>query len=404
MHWYIGYTARKAESSVRSAAQRIFSPVACLGFSFLVESREKMAEGDQGEEVIAPKKMKNTERESLFPHRRHKEGNQEDEEDDDELKVPYKTTTARFGIDYTKTDSMHSSDDIHGSYDVSLNGSADYTVWSKFLPVSWILSLFPPNVPRAVQLLRKENLAVPACYLCVGILQGLVGPFTNVYPLFINASEAQQATISNIRTLPATFKLAFGFLSDNIPLAGYRRKSYMFVGWAVSSMSMLLLLAFSDLGRHYVDDGTGKMKAVPNEGAPSIPFLSACLLLFGTGYWLADVMGDSIVAEKSKLEPEHSRGQLQSTCYACRFFGVMVAAPLSSVLYSTFGPQLVIKLMALMPMSMLPFIYNFYELKDMEIKSTKEQCGEIWKTVCSRAVWQPMGFVRQLSGITCTIA
>ena len=25
--------------------------------------------------------------------------------------------------------------------------------------------------------------------------------------------------------------------------------------------------------------------------------------------------------------------------------------------------------------------------------STKEQCGEIWTTVCSRAVWQPLGFV-----------
>jgi MFS family permease len=168
----------------------------------------------------------------------------------------------------------------------------------------------------------------------------------------------------------------------------------MSVGWAVSSLSMFILLTFSDLGRHFIDDGTGKLVAVPNDGAPSIPFLSFCLLIFGMGYWLADVMGDSIVAEKSKLEPEHSRGHLQSTCYACRFFGVMVAAPLSTVLYSTFGPQLVIKLMALAPMTMLPFIYNLWELKDIEIKSAKEQCAEIWKTVCSRAVWQPMGFVR----------
>jgi len=357
------------------------------------------------EVIIPPKKMKNTERESLFPQKRQhvsdrnvstSYGEDEDDNNNNNNILPYTkmSTTSRFGIDYTKTNSTNSGDEMYGSYDISLHGSADYTVWSKCLPVSWIHSLFPPNVPRAVQLLRRENLAVPACYLCVGILQGLTGPFTNVYPLFINASEAQQATISNIRTLPATFKLAFGFLSDNVLLAGYRRKSYMFLGWALSSISMLLLLTFSDLGRHYVEDGTsGEMKAVPNDGKPSIPFLSACLLLFGMGYWLADVMGDSIVAEKSKLEPEHSRGQLQSTCYACRFFGIMVAAPLSSVLYSTFGPQLVIKIMALAPISMLPFIYNFWEIKDMEIKSTREQCSEIWKTVCSRAVWQPMGFV-----------
>ena len=52
--------------------------------------------------------------------------------------------------------------------------------------------LYPPGVPRQVQLLRLENLAVPACYLLVGLLQGLSGPFTNVYPLDLNASEAQQ--------------------------------------------------------------------------------------------------------------------------------------------------------------------------------------------------------------------
>lgn len=32
--------------------------------------------------------------------------------------------------------------------------------------------LYPPGVPRSCQLLRKENLAVPASYLLVGILQG----------------------------------------------------------------------------------------------------------------------------------------------------------------------------------------------------------------------------------------
>mmetsp|Transcript_20785 Transcript_20785/g.23889 ORF Transcript_20785/g.23889 Transcript_20785/m.23889 type:complete len:137 (-) Transcript_20785:224-634(-) len=41
------------------------------------------------------------------------------------------------------------------------------------LPKNWNDWLFPPNVPRACQLLRKENLAVPACYLVVGLLQGV---------------------------------------------------------------------------------------------------------------------------------------------------------------------------------------------------------------------------------------
>jgi len=198
----------------------------------------------------------------------------------------------------------------------------------------------------------------------------------------------------------------------------------MLIGWAITSLSMCLLLFFSDLSVAAVESYTAQMEAEVDDGdddtagryqrqiqstfddptndttatmavgaPPSIPFLSFSLLLFGTGFWFADVMGDSIVAEKAKLEPESSRGHLQSTCYACRFFGLMIAAPLSTVIYSTYGPNAVVVLMAGLPASIVPLVYLLKETKDVPVASTREQCGEIWNTVCSRAVWQPMGFV-----------
>jgi hypothetical protein len=132
---------------------------------------------------------------------------------------------------------------------------------------------------------------------------------------------------------------------------------------------------------------------VQPDDAPSIAFFSVCLLFFGIGFWFADVMGDSIVAEKAKLEPEDCRGSIQSTCYACRFFGVMIAAPCSTWLYSAAGPYHVILLLSVLPLTILPLIWMLHEVKDAPVASTREQCGEIWKTVCSRAVWQPMAFV-----------
>jgi hypothetical protein len=149
--------------------------------------------------------------------------------------------------------------------------------------------LHPPHLPRACQLLRKENIAIPACYLLVGILQGLIGPLINVYPLDLGATEAQYSTLSSLRSLPATFKLAFGFLSDNFPICGYRRKSYMLAGWLIAALSMGALLLFSDLSlekQEFVDDNGGTVvRVVPPENAPSIPFLSLTTLLFGTGFW-----------------------------------------------------------------------------------------------------------------------
>ncbi|CAB9500454.1 biopterin transporter 1, chloroplastic [Seminavis robusta] len=241
---------------------------------------------------------------------------------------------------------------------------------STVLPLWFEDWLFPPHLPRQCQLLRVENIAVPACYLLVGLLLGLSSPLINAYPIDLGASEAQQTSISAIRNLPASFKLIFGFLSDSTPLMGYRRKSYM--------------LRKSQL------DAT---PSVPPDDAPTMPFLSLCALMAGMGLWLADVMGDSIVAEKAKLEPPEYRGSIQSSCYAFRFFGSMIAVPLGTYLYSTLGPFYVVVLLALLPLSIIPFVVTFNEIKDLPVAPIPEQCQEIFNTVCSRAVWQPLGFV-----------
>jgi MFS family permease len=270
-------------------------------------------------------------------------------------------------------------------------GSSSSTEWNLH---DW---LYPPQLPRSCQLLRRENIAIPACYLLVGILQGLSGPLINVYPLEIGATEAQQTTLSSIKSLPASFKLVFGFISDNFPIVGYRRKSYMSIGWGLAAASMMALILTRDLTiveEEYIkDDGSTATRSIAPENAPSVPFLSLCMLLFGTGFWMADVMGDSVVAEKAKLEPEHVRGSTQSSCYSYRFFGLMCAAPFSTGLYKWAGPYYVFCLLAVFPLSILPLVYGLGEVRDAPVASTKQQCNEIWNTVCSRSVWQPLAFV-----------
>lgn len=179
----------------------------------------------------------------------------------------------------------------------------------------------------------------------------------------------------------------------------------MLAGWLIASLSMWCLLNFSNLNIPARNAGCFQSHHPPNresstedavsvpDDAPTIPFLSACLLLFGVGFWLADVMGDSIVAEKAKLEPAEYRGSIQSTCYACRFFGMMVAAPCSTALYTMYGPRSVISLLSMLPLLILPLVYMLGEVPHSSVRSTADQCHEIWKTVSSRSVWQPLGFV-----------
>ena len=136
------------------------------------------------------------------------------------------------------------------------------------------------------------DLALQLLLFCDGLTYLFIipqGPLINVYSLDLGATEAQYSTLSSLRSLPATFKLAFGFLSDNFPIFGYRRKSFMMLGWLMASLSMGFLLLVSDLSlreEEFVDEqgGIGKRVVAP-ENAPSIPLLSLTTLLFGTGFW-----------------------------------------------------------------------------------------------------------------------
>jgi hypothetical protein len=136
------------------------------------------------------------------------------------------------------------------------------------------------------------------------IFPGLNRPLLNVYPLDLGASEAQQATINLVVLLPSTLKIIFGFTSDNFPIAGYRRKPYMFIGWVITVLIMTAMHFWTDLSMSYeynTDSVSGHVHvhAVPPPGAPSMEWLSLSFFIFGIGLWLADVMGDSIVVSLS---------------------------------------------------------------------------------------------------------
>mmetsp|Transcript_29927 Transcript_29927/g.39932 ORF Transcript_29927/g.39932 Transcript_29927/m.39932 type:complete len:416 (-) Transcript_29927:691-1938(-) len=176
----------------------------------------------------------------------------------------------------------------------------------------------------------------------------------------------------------------------------------MALGWIICSLSLAAIVFYSDLsleknieynGNDDYGNATEVVVRIPPPDAPSIPFLSLMLFLSSMGLWIADVMGDSLVAEKAKLEPESTRGHLQSSCYICRFTGMMFSAPLSMMLYSTYGPKPIMLMSMTFPLLIMPLIYIFWEPRNLELKSTRNQCREIWTAVCNRAVWQPMGAV-----------
>lgn len=72
-------------------------------------------------------------------------------------------------------------------------------------------------------------------------------------------------------------KVAYGFLSDCVPIRGLKRTPYMLLGWVIHIVCNSMLALMGTPGTNWT---------------VFLSFLSAC------GYLLSDVMTDTIVVEK----------------------------------------------------------------------------------------------------------
>jgi MFS family permease len=223
-----------------------------------------------------------------------------------------------------------------------------------------------------INLWTLDNYCLPMSYIMVGTFQGLTSGVMTMFLLNIQATEAQQLTIKTLRSLPSILKIGFGFLSDTLPIYGYRRKGYMYIGWIISSLSMFCLIC----------SGT------------NIPLIALFYFLFGLGFWMADVIADSIMVEKSKEEVGDNKGKLSALCYSYRFLFNMITITLVTFLYDYISVQFIFTILVLLPIFvMLPAVYFMREERYAAVNHINSQLNEIWSTVSSKAVWQPMGFV-----------
>uniref|UniRef100_A0A7S1TWA3 Major facilitator superfamily (MFS) profile domain-containing protein n=1 Tax=Phaeomonas parva TaxID=124430 RepID=A0A7S1TWA3_9STRA len=242
-------------------------------------------------------------------------------------------------------------------------------------------ALSPPRAKLA-NLWAPVSLGLPAAYFFIGIATSFITTPLQVYMVQdLDAEPAAQNTLNVLTTLPWSFKLLFGFLSDVQPVFGARRKPYMIIGSLMHAVSFLMLAAL---------------------GEPSMQSLSTLMWVATMGEIMVDVMADTLAVERSRYEPSEGRGQMQATCYALRFFGSVLGAGTGTLVYNkdAWGWGLsfaqVCFVLGVFPLLfVVPFAYMVWEkpLSEAGAKSVPEQCRDIWNTVTLDAVWMPMTFV-----------
>jgi hypothetical protein len=197
----------------------------------------------------------------------------------------------------------------------------------------------------------------------------------------LNATAEEQTVISVIMSLPWSFKLAYGFLSDGVPIGGLRRKPYFISGWLVYIAANLMLAL---------------------QGSPTVQSLAVLMLLQTMGYVCSDVMTDTMIVERSKeLEGVSDRGSFQAVGYTVRTAGTCLGSVFGAIFNNddSWGwglsiSQIFVVNAVLPALLLVPCIPSLLETpREKTPPSIREQCVDIFDLVKRRAVWQPCCFV-----------
>ncbi|KAJ6841297.1 folate-biopterin transporter 1, chloroplastic [Iris pallida] len=176
--------------------------------------------------------------------------------------------------------------------------------------------------------LSPDNIAVAIVYFVQGVL-GLARLAVSFYLKDdLHLDPAETAVISGVSSLPWLIKPLYGFISDSIPLFGYRRRSYLILSGLLGALSWSLMAMYVD----------SKYDA------------AFCILLGSLSVAFSDVVVDSMVVERARGESQSTSGSLQSLCWGSSAFGGIVSAYFSGSLVDAYGVRFVFGLTSFLPL------------------------------------------------------
>lgn len=266
-----------------------------------------------------------------------------------------------------------------------------------------------PTHKGAVQLCEPAHFGLLVNYACIGFLNGLFPAL--VYPLFkryLNMKSYQVSAATMVIQLPWSYKTFFGILSDHFPIFGYRRKSYILIGWAIC-FTALMALAYSPHVEPYYKPGEihrtrdVAARVVNNPQAPHAGARYLVQIMFVCiGYVITDVACDGIMVELAQHEHIEVRGTAQSTIYIVRYSANLMAGVVAALCFNgteyggSFAWSVPYHLVFFMcgVITSLGAVSSILLLDEEPFPPDmlRHPFHEMWRIFKQRAIWQLMAF------------
>jgi folate/biopterin transporter len=168
--------------------------------------------------------------------------------------------------------------------------------------------------------------------LTVYFVQGILGLARLAVSFFLKdellLSPVQVSALFGIVALPWIIKPVFGFISDGLPIFGYRRRPYLVLSGILGAISWVSLATI-----------------VHTSWAATI-----AIALGSLSVAVSDVIVDSLVVERARAESQADAGSLQSLCWGASAVGGLITAYLSGVLLEHFTTRTVFLITAFFPL------------------------------------------------------
>jgi folate/biopterin transporter len=179
---------------------------------------------------------------------------------------------------------------------------------------------------------NRELVAVALAYGVQGVKIRMAG-LAESYLLKdgLGLSPAAVTSLLAVAHVPWVVKPLYGFVSDNFPIAGERRRPYLVACGLVGSAAFWAL-------------GSG--------GLATLTPRSACALITLTELAVAfsDVVVDAVVVEQARGEAQATAGALQSLCWGAQAVGSLASAYAAGWVIDRAGPRPVLAGMAAFPL------------------------------------------------------
>ncbi|MEB3281854.1 MAG: folate/biopterin family MFS transporter [Lyngbya sp.] len=214
--------------------------------------------------------------------------------------------------------------------------------------------------------------------LLVYFVQGTLGLARLAVSFFLKddlgMTPAEVSAMLGIVVLPWVIKPVFGFISDGLPLFGYRRRPYLILSGFLGAIAWVAMATVVD--------------------SP----LTATLVitLSSLSVAISDVIVDSLVVERARKESLSDVGSLQSLCWGTSALGGLITAYLSGFLLEVFTVQTVFLITASFPLIVCGVAWLITEEKvgdRSNLDAVKQQIRQLRQAVTQKAIWLPMAFV-----------